>query len=45
MDHCHATNSLRAPLCDACNIALGGVQDSVETLEALIAYLKRHKHP
>lgn len=42
LDHCHATNSVRAPLCDGCNLALGGAKDDPATLRALADYLERH---
>jgi DNA-binding transcriptional MerR regulator len=42
IDHCHATGRLRGVLCRDCNHALGNVKDSVERLEALIAYLRVH---
>lgn len=40
MDHCHATNSFRAPLCNGCNTALGQVGDDPERLEALARYVR-----
>lgn len=43
VDHCHNTNVVRGILCDNCNTALGRVKDSVETLEAMIEYLRRSK--
>ena len=42
LDHCHATNSVRAPLCDGCNRTLGAVQDDAERLRKLADYLDRH---
>lgn len=42
MDHCHATDSVRAPLCDGCNVALGAAYDSPEILRKLADYLERH---
>ncbi|WP_081618320.1 MULTISPECIES: endonuclease VII domain-containing protein [unclassified Thioalkalivibrio] len=43
VDHCHKSGEIRAVLCATCNIALGQVDDSIERLENLINYLKRHK--
>ena len=40
IDHCHATGIVRGILCKHCNRALGQVADSVETLAALIKYLR-----
>lgn len=41
-DHDHTTGEFRGWLCRGCNIALGSVKDSPETLRNLIRYLKRH---
>lgn len=40
-DHDHSTKEVRGILCHACNLALGNVKDSVEILQALIAYLAK----
>lgn len=40
IDHCHATGRVRGLLCHHCNTALGHVEDRVEVLKAMIAYLK-----
>lgn len=40
VDHCHDTGKVRDILCVNCNTALGRVNDSVERLRALIAYLE-----
>jgi len=43
LDHCHATDKLREPLCWRCNATLGKVKDSVELLQKMIDYLNKHK--
>lgn len=40
VDHCHATGAVRALLCRACNMALGGLKDSPELLRRCIVYLE-----
>ena len=42
VDHDHTTKDVRELLCAGCNLVLGQVEDRVEHLEALIAYLRRH---
>ena len=39
IDHCHQTGIVRGLLCSKCNIALGLVDDQIETLANLISYL------
>ena len=43
VDHCHETGEIRGLLCADCNLALGKVQDNIETLQNLINYLKETK--
>ena len=43
VDHCHATGAVRGLLCNHCNSMLGHARDCIETVEAGLAYLKRHK--
>jgi len=40
VDHCHKDGHVRGLLCHNCNRALGLMQDSVESLERAINYLK-----
>jgi hypothetical protein len=40
IDHCHITDTFRGWLCHKCNRSLGGFNDSVETLQRAISYLK-----
>lgn len=42
VDHCHERDVVRGPLCDGCNVALGGAKDSPDTLRALADYVERH---
>jgi hypothetical protein len=42
MDHCHATDAVRAPLCNGCNVALGAAGDDPVRLRALADYVERH---
>ena len=41
IDHCHSTNKFRGLLCGNCNMALGLIKDSVETLEKMCEYLTK----
>ena len=43
VDHDHETGQVRDLLCHNCNRALGLLQDSVETVEAALNYLKKWK--
>ncbi|MGW5519265.1 endonuclease domain-containing protein [Nocardia africana] len=40
IDHCHETGAVRAALCRECNLVLGQVRDSPETLRRLADYLE-----
>lgn len=42
IDHSHMTGKVRSLLCHNCNTALGHANDSIERLELLIEYLKKH---
>jgi hypothetical protein len=39
VDHCHKTGKIRGLLCYRCNVALGFLEDDVETLGRAIKYL------
>jgi hypothetical protein len=41
VDHCHATGKYRGLLCDACNQAVGKLQDSPELCEKAAEYLRQ----
>lgn len=43
VDHNHSTNEVRDLLCGSCNRALGLLQESEETANRLIDYLKKHR--
>lgn len=43
IDHCHASKTVRALLCQSCNIALGNFRESEAILLMAIDYLKLHK--
>ena len=40
VDHCHSTGMVRGLLCHNCNRALGLLQDSVDSLQRALDYLK-----
>lgn len=42
VDHCHKTKAVRELLCQHCNTALGGFDDSTVEMAAAIAYVSRH---
>ena len=42
VDHCHATGKVRGLLCDKCNMALGLLNDSTETIKNLERYLNAY---
>jgi hypothetical protein len=43
VDHDHETGEVRGLLCQSCNLTLGLVQESVERLRELIAYLENYQ--
>lgn len=42
VDHCHKTDKVRGLLCDDCNIVLGRIRESYQTLYNLAEYLHLH---
>lgn len=40
-DHCHTSGNVRGILCIGCNTALGLVKENIDTLQALVEYLRR----
>ncbi|QTO46322.1 endonuclease VII domain-containing protein [Burkholderia latens] len=42
IDHCHKTGKIRELLCWRCNGTIGKVEDSIELLQAMVDYLKKH---
>ena len=45
VDHCHAQDKIREPLCSPCNRGLGFFRDDPVRLRAGAAYLERHAAP
>ena len=45
VDHCHDLKIIRGLLCHHCNVLLGHAKDSVESLQAAIAYLQKERAP
>jgi hypothetical protein len=43
VDHCHDTNKIRGLLCHNCNVSIGLLKESINTLTKAIAYLDKHK--
>jgi len=43
VDHCHTTNNIRELLCHHCNVSIGLLKESIQTLTKAIAYLDKHK--
>lgn len=41
IDHCHDTEEIRGLLCGKCNIAIGLLSDSVDSLERAVKYLTK----
>ena len=42
VDHDHVTGAVRGLLCHGCNTTLGLLNEDVERIRALIAYVERH---
>lgn len=43
VDHDHVTGRVRQLLCDACNVTIGFIEKHQVPLDALVAYLARHR--
>jgi len=43
LDHDHTNHRFRAWICNNCNMGLGKLNDSEETVEEALRYLKKHK--
>jgi hypothetical protein len=41
VDHNHITGKIRGLLCSRCNMAIGGLRDSVEIIEKALMYIKQ----
>jgi len=41
VDHCHSTNKVRGLLCRQCNLGIGHLGDSTDTVAKALAYLER----
>lgn len=42
-DHDHKTGKLRGLLCTKCNTALGLVEENIDTIENMIAYIRKYQ--
>ncbi len=42
IDHCHRTGVVRGLLCNACNRAIGNLNDDISNFERAILYLQKH---
>ena len=43
IDHCHKTGKIRGLLCHKCNISIGALNESINTLQSAINYLQLHQ--
>ena len=43
VDHDHTTGEVRGVLCSSCNTGIGFLGDTIEAVEAALAYLKNHR--
>ena len=41
IDHCHTTGKVRGVLCYKCNQAMGMLEDNIEIIDSMAAYLVR----
>lgn len=44
IDHCHSTGQVRGVLCRGCNISLGTIEKSLDSIESQLQFLERQKN-
>ena len=43
IDHCHETGRVRGVLCNNCNVGIGMLGDTLNSLEAAVRYLRKNQ--
>lgn len=41
IDHCHSSGKVRGLLCNSCNVALGFLEENIETMKNMILYIEK----